>query len=75
MFDFENGEQVITAKEGFEALRVFLKEFWKRGDGVGFSNDVSWLLSAIEPTSTGMPLDQVQWSDWMEAVAKVKIRQ
>jgi hypothetical protein len=75
MTQFENGEQLITAKEGFEALRIFLKEFWKRGDGVGFSNDVSWLLSAIEPISTGMPLDVAQWSDWMAAVDKVKIRQ
>jgi hypothetical protein len=75
MAEFENGEQLITARESFEALRVFLREFWNRGDGVGFSNDVSWLLGAIEPISNGMPLDAAQWYDWVAAIDKVKRRQ
>jgi hypothetical protein len=73
--EFKDGNQVITAREGFEALRVFLRAFWERGGGVGFSNEVDWLLSAIEPTASGMPLDQAQWHDWIKAVNKVKARQ
>ena len=75
MENFEGGSQILTAREAFEAMRRFLRAFWERGDGIETSNDVSALLSFIEPTASGMPLDQAQWYDWVAAVKAVAKRQ
>jgi hypothetical protein len=62
----------LTVSAAFDAMRYFLEAFWERGsrssEGVGF------LLSAMDGSMTrdGGPVDQAQWSDWLEAVSKVE---
>lgn len=56
-------------------MRCFILAFWERGDGILTSNDVGALLSFLEPTASGMPIDQAQWHDWVAAVSKVAVRQ
>jgi hypothetical protein len=62
----------LSAREAFDAVRHFLRAYWERGDGS--SEDIRRLLSAMDGFGTidGGPVDQAQWSDWLEAVSKVE---
>jgi hypothetical protein len=62
----------LSVRQGFDALRYFLQAYWERG--LRSSDDIRLLLSALDCSMTqdGGPLDEAQWSDWLEAVAKVE---
>ena len=62
----------LNVRQAFDALRVFLEAYWERG--LRSSDDIRHLLSAVDGSMTGdgRPIDQAQWSDWLEAVAKVE---
>jgi hypothetical protein len=62
----------LSVREAFDAVRYFLEAYWERG--LRSSNDIRLLLSAMDCSMTrdGGPIDEGQWSDWLEAVAKVE---
>ena len=62
----------LSVREAFDAVRYFLKAYWERG--LRSSDDIRLLLSAMDCSMTrdGGPIDEAQWSDWLEAVAKVE---
>ena len=62
----------LSVRQGFDAVRHFLEAYWERG--LRSSDDIRHLLSAMDGSMTidGGPIDQAQWSDWLEAVAKVE---
>jgi hypothetical protein len=63
-------EKSLTAKESFDAMRIFLERFNERGGG---KDDLIYVLGAISNTSwaDGGPFDPAQWNDWLEAVEAV----
>ena len=65
---------VLNEFEAFDALRVFLEAYWKRGGKS--SKDIAVLLSNVnrEVWADGRPFDPAQWSDWLKAVEEVKGR-
>ena len=56
----------LTVREAFEATRVFLEAYWVRG--ARGSDDLATQISDLDA-------DPAQWSDWMEAVSRVKPQQ
>ena len=60
----------LTALEGFDAMRVFIEDHWKRG------SDLRWLLSAMNRETAiwanGRPVDPGMWRDWLLALGTVK---
>ena len=60
--------------QAFDAMREFLEAWWKRGGKP--EGDALWLLSACDRDvwADGGPSDPAMWSDWLEAVAKVRAR-
>ena len=67
-----NDVPCLTVSAAFDAMRIFLEAFWERGSRS--SEGVGLLLSAMDRSITrdGGPIDQAQWSDWLEAVSKVE---
>ncbi|MCA1654425.1 MAG: hypothetical protein ABR588_02665 [Sphingomicrobium sp.] len=62
----------LTVRQAFDAVHQFLEAYWERG--LRSSDDIRHLLSAMDGSMTedGAPIDRAQWSDWLEAVAKVE---
>ena len=72
-FDYPGDESPrLSARQGFEAARLFLEAYWERG--LRSSDDFAALLSSMdgEMTRDGGPVDRAQWSDWLEAVRRVE---
>jgi hypothetical protein len=64
----------LTAPEAFDAMRVFVENYWKRG--LKTSDDLRLLLSAMNRDTAiwadGGPADPSMWSDWLLALGRVK---
>lgn len=62
---------VITNKEAFRAMVIFLDRYYHRGGGMDALGDV---LSAISKDlwADGSPNDPAQWQDWLEAIELAK---
>ena len=70
---FPNDESpALSARQGFEAMYHFLEAYWQRGRCT--ADKIAILLGEIDcrSTSEGGPADPAQWSDWLDAVGKVK---
>lgn len=64
-----SSDELITEKEGYEAMLYMLKAFW---EATG-SNDLTDILSGGEYWfESGKPADSAFWEYWLEAVEKVK---
>jgi len=61
----------LSELEAFDAMRVFLEAYWRRGGAA--SDDIAVLLGNInrDDWADRGPLDPAQWSDWLNAVAIV----
>ncbi len=64
----------LTALEAFDAMRVFVENYWDRG--LKESYDLRFLLSAMNRETAiwadGGPGDPAMWSDWLLALGRVK---
>ena len=61
--------EMITEKEGYEAMLYMLKEYW---ESTG-SNDLTDILSGGEYWLTpNRPADSAFWEYWLESIEKVK---
>ncbi len=64
-----NSSEMITEKEGYEAMLYMLQTFWKETG----SKDLTDILSGgeywLEPNK---PADSAFWEYWLEAIEKVK---
>ena len=61
--------EMITEKEGYEAMLYMLKAFWENTG----SNDLTDILSGGEYWPVpDRPADSVFWEYWLEAVDKVR---
>jgi len=64
----------LTALEAFDAMRVFVENYWERG--LKESDDLRFLLSAMNRETAiwadGGPGDPAMWSDWLLALGRVK---
>ena len=61
--------QLITKKEGYEAMLYAIKAYWENSG----SNDLTDILSGGEYWSgTNEPADSAFWEYWTEAIEKVK---
>jgi hypothetical protein len=60
---------VLTEKQAYDAVCVFLDDWWRRGGRR--AEDVAGLLSDLSPGlwADGSPNDPAQWQDWLKAVA------
>ena len=61
-------EEIISCKEGYEAMLYFLKSYWE----LTGSTDLTDILSGGEYLSDYLPADSAFWDYWVEAVQKVK---
>lgn len=68
MMEYDYGADLITVDDAFEAMRVFLEAYWKRGQAT--SSDIAVLLGSLNrDREAGVaPLDPAQWHDWIDAV-------
>ncbi len=57
----------ITRKQAFEAMMLFLEEFYNRTQ----SDDVGGLLGDLILLEDGSTADPAAWYDWIECVEKV----
>ncbi|MCZ8298346.1 hypothetical protein SAMN05444377_10369 [Flavobacterium fontis] len=69
----ENGkifsDELITEKQGYEAMLLMLYNYWKSTD----SNDLTDILSGGEYwLDYDIPADSAFWEYWLEAVDKIK---
>jgi len=62
----------VTYNEGFDAMRLFLERYWKRGGSI--SDDIAILLGSLDRLSDAIPLDEAQWHDWVKACRDVTSR-
>jgi predicted RNA polymerase sigma factor len=64
----------LTALEAFDAMRLFVENYWERG--LKASDDLRLLLSAMNREAAiwpdGGPADPAMWGDWLLAVGRVK---
>lgn len=58
-----HGEDSLTPREGFVAIRLFLEQFYARA-----GNDLETLIADITLEADGMPGDPAAWDDWTECV-------
>jgi hypothetical protein len=57
----------MTERQGFAAMVLFLKEFYRQTQ----YDDIGRLLSELEMSPGGSTADPAAWFDWMNAVNKV----
>ena len=57
----------LTTKQAFEAMVLFLEEFYNRTQ----SDDVGALLGQLRLFEDGSTADPAAWYDWVECVEKV----
>lgn len=57
----------LTRKQAFEAMVIFLEEFYNRTQ----SDDVGALLGQLILLEDGSTADPAAWYDWIECVEKV----
>ena len=61
-------EEKISIREGFDAMRMFLEEFYNQTQ----SDDVGSLLGDLQFSSDNNTMDPAAWHDWVECVKKAK---
>ncbi len=61
---------MISERDGFDAMRLFLEQFYSRA-----GNDMETLLADIGIEADGEPLDPAAWSDWLRCVEQVRARE
>jgi hypothetical protein len=68
----DRGQDVgrLTMVEAYDAMRVFLEAYWRRGGGS--SSDLAVLLGCTQRAHDHRTIDPAQWFDWIEAVASVR---
>jgi hypothetical protein len=60
----------MTPAQGFDVLNLFLERYWIRGGRS--SDDIAILLGSLaKQSSSGLPLDQALWQDWLEAWTEI----
>ena len=72
----------LNELEAFDAMRLFLEAFWRRGSCksedlanlLGWTNREKWPSDKQLPHLTGAPLDLAQWEDWLDAIAEAKLK-
>jgi hypothetical protein len=73
-------QHTLTELEAFDAMRVFLEAFWRRGgcESRELANLLSWTARGWPngapqlPHLQGAPLDIAQWEDWLDAIEATK---
>jgi hypothetical protein len=69
----QGGEHKLTDREAYLAMLEFLQDYWERGGCR--ADDLAVLLgSAAINNADGISMDPALWSEWLEAVAKVRAR-
>ena len=63
-----NSENLITEKEGYEAMLYLLINYWE----LSGSNDLTDIISGGEYIEKDTPADSVFWDYWLEAINRVK---
>ncbi len=63
-----HSDQLITVKEGYEAMLYLLRYYYELTD----SNDLTDILSGGEYIQEDTPTDSAFWEYWIESVEKVK---
>jgi hypothetical protein len=63
-------KEMITKKEGYDAMLYFLLNYWKLTD----STDLTDILSGGEYIEKGVPADSAFWDYWLEAINEVKLK-
>ena len=58
---------MISERQGFDAMRLFLEEFYARA-----GSDMETLLADISLEPDGQPLDPAAWPDWLRCVERAK---
>ena len=61
----------ISTREAFDAMRLFLEEFYNRTD----SDDVGSLLGWIQFCDDNTTMDPAAWDDWLSCIMKVSKKQ
>jgi hypothetical protein len=65
----EQQSELITKKEGYEAMLYAIKAYWENSG----SNDLTDILSGGEYwPGTDIPADTAFWAYWTEGIDKVK---
>lgn len=54
----------------FDAMFIFLEEYWKRGGES--SDDIAVLLGSLGRHSDNLPMDIALWEDWTRAYDRAK---
>jgi hypothetical protein len=57
----------LNEREAFEAMTLFLAEFYERTSG-----DMATLMADIQVEPDGITFDPAAWDDWLRCVAAVK---
>ncbi|MDP4595387.1 MAG: hypothetical protein NWS92_00270 [Crocinitomicaceae bacterium] len=66
---FISSNEMITEKEGYEAMLYMLKAYWEATKSI----DLTDILSGGEYwDEVGKPADTAFWEYWLEAIEKVK---
>jgi len=58
---------LISEREAFVALRLFLEQFYARA-----GNDMETLIADVTLEKDGKPLDPAAWDDWVRCIEEAK---
>jgi hypothetical protein len=57
----------LTERQAFEAMVMFLEQFYERTD----SDDIGGLLSDLMMATDGQTADPAAWQDWLSCIRQV----
>ena len=64
-------DAMLTTREGYEAMAIFLESFWVR-DGLP-DDSLALLLSFVAPVGDDRrPADPAMWGDWLSAIERAR---
>jgi hypothetical protein len=66
-------DELLTTRQAFEAMRLFLAQFNER-EPTDHRLAIELLLAWTEIEADGMTSDPAQWSDWEAAVEAARAR-
>ena len=58
---------ILNEKQAFQAMVLFLEEYYRRGK----SDDIAMLLSSLIMLEDGSTADPAMWSDWIQSINKL----
>ena len=61
----------FDASIAFDAMVIFLEEYWIRGGKS--SDDIAVLLGSLGKNHDGLPMDIALWDDWRRAYGNAKL--